>query len=239
MAKWLQEVSARQPGAWALESLWWGLRFFCTFEKSGKNESTDLAVSQLQNSTIAIISAHVPGPYMWASAGPDPSSSSPKQCKSDDRVEIYNSVSARSPLTKSKKEKIRAQQYKKRACQCSAMQNWLGAAERISTLQKIESMLPDTLQPVLTTKSLIRFNLQGKTAYDSSYFATCNWFFGIQDCRTQIFQLEYQGQTRNTRILERKPLIDTSYRISHRLELKYFHFAPHQTAHWPRKSENW
>ena len=25
---------------------------------------------------------------------------------------------------------------------------------------------------------------------------------------TQIFQLEYQGQTRNTRILEHKPLID-------------------------------
>ena len=45
------------------------------------------------------------------------------------------------------------------------------------------------------------------------------------DCRTQIFHLEYQGQTRNTRILERKPLIDTSYRIQHRLELKYFHFA--------------
>ena len=41
------------------------------------------------------------------------------------------------------------------------------------------------------------------------------------DCRTQIFHLEYQGQTRNTRILERKPLIDTSYRIRYRLELKF------------------
>ena len=39
---------------------------------------------------------------MWASAGPGPSSSSPKQWKSDGRVKIYNSVSARSPLTKSK-----------------------------------------------------------------------------------------------------------------------------------------
>ena len=83
-----------------------------------------------------------------------------------------------------------------------------------------------------------------KQMYDSSYFATCNWFFGVQDCSTRIFHLEYQGQTLNTRILERKPLIDTSYRIRHRLELKYFHFAQfllnaHQAAHQPWKSENW
>ena len=55
-------------------------------------------------------------------------------------------------------------------------------------------------------------------------------------------ELKYQGQTRNTRILERKPLIDTSYRIQHRLELKYFHFAQfllnaHRAAHQPRKSK--
>ena len=43
--------------------------------KSGINEVTDLAVSQLRGSTIAIISAHVPGQHMWASAGRDPSSS--------------------------------------------------------------------------------------------------------------------------------------------------------------------
>ena len=44
---------------------------------------------------------------MWTSAGPGPSSSSSKQWKSDGRVKIYNSVSARSPLTKSKKKKNR------------------------------------------------------------------------------------------------------------------------------------
>ena len=83
--------------------------FFCIFEKSGINEATDLAVSQLRGSTIAIISAHVPGQHMWASAGPSgqgPSSSYPKQWKSVGRVKSYDSVSARSPLTKSKKEKI-------------------------------------------------------------------------------------------------------------------------------------
>ena len=42
-----------------------------------------------------------------ASAGQGPSSSSPKQWKSDGRVKIYNSVSARLPLTKSKKKNYR------------------------------------------------------------------------------------------------------------------------------------
>ena len=32
---------------------------------------------------------------------------------------------------------------------------------------------------------------------------------------TRIFQLECQDKTQDTRILERKPLIDTSYRIRH------------------------
>ena len=71
-----------------------------------RNEATDLAVSQVRGSTMAIIFAHVPGQHMWASEGPGPSSSSRKQCKSDGRVKIYNSVSARLPLTKSKKKKI-------------------------------------------------------------------------------------------------------------------------------------
>ena len=102
----LTVVVCSQPGAWALESFYQGLRFFCIFEKSGKNETTDLAVSQLRGSAIAIISAHVPGQHMWSSAGQGLSSSSPKQCKSDGCVKIYNSVSARSPLTKSKKKKI-------------------------------------------------------------------------------------------------------------------------------------
>ena len=74
-------------------------------------------------------------------------------------------------------------------------------------------------------------------------FAICNSFFCMQDFRSWIAQIEYQGQARNTRILERKPLINTSYGIRHGLELKYFHFAQfllvaHWAAYWPRKSEN-
>ena len=61
------------PGHEPEKSLLRGLRFFCVFEKSGINEATDLAVSQLRGSTIAIISAHLPGQHMWASTSPGPS----------------------------------------------------------------------------------------------------------------------------------------------------------------------
>ena len=47
----------------------------------------------------------------------------------------------------------------------------------------------------------------------------------VQDCCSWIVRVEYQGQTRNTRFLEHKPLINTFYRIWHWLELKYFHFV--------------
>ena len=75
---------------------------------------------------------------------------------------------------------------------------------------------------------------------DSSYLATWNQFFCSQHCRSQIVQVEYQGQTRNSRTLELKPLIDTSHRIRHRLELEYFHLALFllNAAHRPQKSEN-
>ena len=67
--------------------------------------------------------------------------------------------------------------------------------------------------------------------------------FCVQGCCPQIAQVEYQGQARKTRILERKPWIDASYRIQHRLELKYFHFTQflliaHRGDDWaPQKSE--
>ena len=56
-------------------------------------------------------------------------------------------------------------------------------------------------------------------------FCNLQLLFCVQDCQSQIAQVEHQGQARNTSILELKPLIDTSYRIQHKLELKYFHLA--------------
>ena len=60
----------------------------------------------------------------------------------------------------------------------------------------------------------------------------------IHDRLSRMVQVEYQGQTRITRTLERKPLIDTSCHIQHRLELIFFHSAQlllnaHRAAHRP------
>ena len=60
----------------------------------------------------------------------------------------------------------------------------------------------------------------------------------MQVCRSGIAQVEYQGQTPSTRIIDSKPFIDTCYCIGHRLELKYFHVNSYRAAHWQQKSEN-
>ena len=65
----------------------------------------------------------------------------------------------------------------------------------------------------------------------------------MQDCSSQIAQVEYQGQTLYTKILAHKPVFNTSYRIGHSLESKKFHFAQfllnsRRTAYQPQKSEN-
>ena len=120
---------------------------------------------------------------------------------------------------------------------------WLRSGRAFLHSSGIEPMSLDSMLLALTTKPLVRINCSKKMVYDSSYFATCNRFFLRTGCRAWIFQIEYQGQTRNTIILERKPLIDTSHRIRHRLELKYLHFTQfslnaHRAAYRPRKSEN-
>ena len=66
----------------------------------------------------------------------------------------------------------------------------------------------------------------------------------MQDFHSQIAQVEYQGQTLYTRILDsKKPFTNICYHIRHRLELKYFLFAQfllnaHQADHRSQKSEN-
>ena len=143
-----------------------GLHFFpvCVFKKLGKNEATDLAVSQLLGSTIAIISAHVPGLQMWASASQGPSSSSPKQWKCDGHVQIYNSVSARSPLRKSKKTK----KYRERSV--SALTDLVPhkMAEALQTSSGIEPKSPDSLLLTLTTKPVLGMSLRKVTLLGSN-----------------------------------------------------------------------
>ena len=71
--------TARQLGAWAWEkSLMRPLVFiyFREIRKKRSHRPGGQSAPRLYNSIIAIISAHVPGPHMWATAGPGPSSSS-------------------------------------------------------------------------------------------------------------------------------------------------------------------
>ena len=99
--------------------------------------------------------------------------------------------------------------------QCHA--KWPRRDEGVQLSSGIEPKSPDSLKLTLINKSFV--SIARKKRYDSSFFATCNQFFCVQDCPSRIVQVECQGQTRNTRILERKPLINTSYSILHRLEL--------------------
>ena len=81
-----------------------------------------------------------------------------QQCKSDGRVKIYNFVSARSPLTKSKKEKINREHSNIKSAGVSALTGSVplkmakGRGKGIQHPAGIEPMSHETLQPVLTTK---------------------------------------------------------------------------------------
>ena len=150
-APFSEDSCASQPRAWALKKSLTRPSFFLYIREIRKNKATDLAVSQLRGSIIAVISAHVPlcQAHTWASAGLGPNSSSLKQWKSYGPVEIYNYVSARSPLTKFKKKIIERAAIKKRECQCtdeltqlSTTQNGRGAAERFSTYQESNPCRP-------------------------------------------------------------------------------------------------
>ena len=46
-------------------------------------------------------------------------------------------------------------------------------------------------------------------------------FFWVHNCCSEIAQVEYQGQTQHTRILDSKPIIWICCCIGHRLEFKY------------------
>ena len=97
--------------------------------------------------------------------------------------------------------------------QCHA--KWPRLSRGFQHSSGIEPMSPDSLQPVLTTKPLVCIISFIKTVYGSSYFATCNWFFCVQDCRSRVFQVEYQGQTRNTRIWNSWTQTFDRYVLSH------------------------
>ena len=104
---------------------------------------------------------------MWASAGPGPSWSSPKQWKLDGCVKIYNSASARSPLTKSKKKTNYRERSNIKCARVSALTGSLPRKNGWDThgfqhSSGIEPMLPDSLRLTLTTKPFGSYHLLKK-----------------------------------------------------------------------------
>ena len=107
----------------------------------------------------------------------------------------------------------------------SATQNGRWAAE-IQHSSRIETMSHDSLQPVLTTKPVVSINYRRKTVHESLYFATCNWFFWVQDCCTWIHLIVFK--------------IDWNWSWNiFTSELAQFLLNAHRAANQPWKSENW
>ena len=112
--------------------------------------------------------------HMWASAGQGQSSSFPKQWKSDSCVQIYNSVSARMPLTKSKKKKCREHSNIKSA-RVTALTGSVPRKRSSRSFQHtsgIEPMSPDSLLHALTTKPLVRIDCSKKQYMTRHFFPT-------------------------------------------------------------------
>ena len=131
---------------------------------------------------------------------------------------LRNPVIARSPLR-------RLQQYKG-AC-VSALLHWHAQCHTKWPWGCREFQLSARINPMSLASLLSLLSNEwhaGKKVYDLSHL-NHEPIFCMLDCPSQIAQVEYQGQTLYTRVLECKPFINRCYCIGHSLELKYFHFA--------------
>ena len=163
-----------QPGAWALERSLTRPLIFCIFQKSGKNKTTDLVVSQLWGSTIAIISAHVPvpGQHMWASAGPGFKFSKSVQvgwsCL-DLQLCQHKIATDEIQERKNSREHSNIKSTCVSALTCSVPHKMTKAWQRVWAFIRNQihvTWLSATVQPVLTTKPLVHFDCQKKTVYN-------------------------------------------------------------------------
>ena len=76
--------------------------------------------------------------------------------------------------------------------QCHA--KWELRCRRIQHHAGIEPMSPDYQLPALTNQPLFRINWLKKTVNELSYYLKCfTQLFGVQNCRSQTAQVEYQG----------------------------------------------
>ena len=116
---------------------------------------------------------------MCASVGQGPSSSPPKQWKLDGCVKIYNSVSTRSALTKSKQKQYYREHSNTKAhvslhwrAQCPA--KWPRCGRGFQHSSGIELIMsPYTWRITLTTKPQVRINCPKKTLYFATLSCRC------------------------------------------------------------------
>ena len=107
--------------------------------------------------------------------------------------------------------------------QCHA--KWPRRGRAFQHSSGIQPKSADSRRPLLTTKPLVCINNRKKTVHDSLYFANCNRFFGNRTVVLWFFKLNIKARHEIWEFLIANLLIDASYRIWHRLELKYFHFT--------------
>ena len=92
------------------------------------------------------------------------------------------------------KKLLRAQQYKKCVSAQTCHEKWQLCCRTIQHHVRIEPMSPVNLRQALTTQPLVLINCLEKTEYDSSYYLNCfTLLFWVQNCQSQIAQVEYQG----------------------------------------------
>ena len=123
---------------------------------------------------------------------------------------------------------------------------WLRRCRAFHHSSGIKPHVADSLLLPLTTKPFVHINCWKKKGICLVVFRYLQQIFGVQDSRTWIFQLEYQGQTLYMRILEHNLWsihlialdIERSWNIF-QVYFEQFLLIAHQAAHQPRKSENW
>ena len=118
----------------------------------------------------------LPGQHIWASVCQDPSSSSSKQWNLDGHVKIYNSVSARLPLTKSKRKK----NYREHSNIKSARVTW---AEIIAILEPLSWLTARSVASCFPDFSKIQ---KKRRPSKRLFYSSCPWLCEAHCCWSRL-----------------------------------------------------
>ena len=148
---------------------------------------------------------------MWPSLGPWPDSNCSKtvevRCSCQELKQCQREIAT--------DEIQERKNYRECSNIKSACVRALTGQQRVSALSRIEPKSQDPLLLALAIGSHLAIG-SCQSAEKNSIERVIHCC--LQDCRYRIAQVEYQGQAHNTRILELKSLVYTSYCIQHRLD---------------------